>query len=58
VGKANVAMEAMIVLQLAYVTLLSQEKMEVTFGGLAMVGKYTAGFNVEFFGSLGSCQGL
>lgn len=49
IGKANIAAEIMIVYQVAYVSLLSQENLEIMLGGLSLYGKYTAGFNYNFF---------
>ena len=39
----------MIVYQVAYVSLLSQENLEIMLGGLSLYGKYTAGLNYNFF---------
>ena len=45
-------------LQLTYATLLSQERLEITFGGLSEFGKYTAGVNVEFLTNFQPCVGF
>lgn len=55
IGKGNVAMETMIVFQLAYVSLLSQEKLEIMLGGLSHYGKYTAGFNIDIVSNQAKC---
>jgi hypothetical protein len=54
-GKGNVAMEMMIVLQLAYMSLLSQSSLSINFGGLSQYGKYTAGFNTQIEALSGEC---
>ncbi len=46
IGKGNVGMEMMIIFQLAYASLFSQKKLEISFGGLSEYGKYTAGYNI------------
>ena len=55
IGKGNVGMEMMMVYQIAYVSLLSQEKLEISFYGLLEYGKYTAGYNVEFLKDVTKC---
>lgn len=55
IGKGNVGMEMMIVYQIAYVSLLSQELLEISFAGLLEYGKYTAGYNVEMFADHKKC---
>ena len=55
IGKGNVAMEMMIVYQIAYVSLLTQDKLEISFAGLLEFGKYTAGYNVDFLISQQNC---
>lgn len=49
INKGNIAMEMIIVYQIAYASLLSQGKLEITFGGLSEIGRYTAGFNIDYF---------
>ena len=49
IGKANIATEMMLVYQMAYVSLLSQENLEIMLGGLALYGKYSAGYNYYYF---------
>lgn len=55
IGKGNVGMEMMMVYQIAYVSLLSQEQLEISFAGLLEYGKYTAGYNVEFLKDQTKC---
>jgi hypothetical protein len=55
IGKGNIGAEMMIVLQVAYVSLLSQKDLEIMLGGLSKYGKYTAGFNIEVFENEAKC---
>ncbi len=55
IGKGNIATEMMIVCQVAYVSLLSQNDLEIMLGGLSKYGKYTAGFNIEVFENEAKC---
>jgi hypothetical protein len=55
IGKGNVGMEMMVVYQIAYASLLSQSKLEISFVGLLEFGKYTAGYNVELIKNQVKC---